>query len=103
MEAARHLVALAPTSVELVDATMIGLARDIALYRPTLEAFLAGEPAALLLVEFADEPDENERKAALLEEVMGGLGFGFGRGGAHEGGVVAVRDAGVVRPKAVVA
>ena len=35
--------------------TMIGLARDIAMFRPTLEAFVRGEPAAVLLVEFAED------------------------------------------------
>ncbi|NDV85434.1 FAD-binding protein [Aurantimonas aggregata] len=92
MEAAQHLVALKPTSVELVDATMIGLARRIDMFVPTLEAFVEGDPAALLLVEFADEPDENAASMAALEDVMGGLGYGFGRGAAHEGGVVAVSD-----------
>ena len=33
----------APIAVELVDATMIGLARDIAMFRPTLEAFVQGD------------------------------------------------------------
>ena len=63
MEAAQHIVKLAPIAVELVDRTMIGLARDIAMFRPTLEAFVRGEPAALLLVEFAeDDQDENFRR-----------------------------------------
>jgi FAD/FMN-containing dehydrogenase/Fe-S oxidoreductase len=93
MEAAQHLVRLEPTSVELVDATMIALARDIAMYRPTLEAFVEGDPAALLLVEFADDPDENERKIAALKDVMADLGFSFGNGGTREGGVAAIRDA----------
>ena len=63
MAAAQHIVKLAPIAVELVDATMIGLARDIAMFRPTLEAFVRGEPAALLLVEFAEADwDENERR-----------------------------------------
>jgi FAD/FMN-containing dehydrogenase/Fe-S oxidoreductase len=92
MEAAAPLVALGPTSVELVDATMIALGREIALFRPTLEAFVRGDPAALLLVEFAEAPDENERRLATLADVMAGLGFGFGRGGGHEGGVVAITD-----------
>jgi FAD/FMN-containing dehydrogenase/Fe-S oxidoreductase len=92
MDAAQHIVPLAPTSVELVDATMIELARDIAMYRPTLEAFVRGDPAALLLVEFADDPDENERKIAALDDVMNDLGFGFGRGGDQEGGVVRVAE-----------
>lgn len=95
MEAAQHLVKLEPTSVELVDATMIGLARDIAMYRPTLERFVQGDPAALLLVEFADDPAENARKIEALDDAMSDLGFGFGRGGAHEGGVVRIEDAGL--------
>jgi len=92
MEAAQSLVDLKPTSVELVDATMIGLARSIPMFRKTLEDFVRGAPAALLLVEFADDPDENDRKMAALDDVMSDLGYGFGRGGAHEGGAVAVRD-----------
>ncbi len=63
MAAAQHIVKLGPIAVELVDATMIGLAREIAMFRPTLEAFVRGEPAALLLVEFAEEP-RRERTAA---------------------------------------
>jgi Fe-S oxidoreductase len=93
MEAARHIVALGPTSVELVDSTMIALARDIAMYVPTLDAFVRGAPAAVLLAEFADDPAGNERKIAALEDVMSGLGYGFGRGGEHEGGVVRIADA----------
>ncbi|WP_099867408.1 FAD-binding and (Fe-S)-binding domain-containing protein [Pararhizobium haloflavum] len=92
MEAAQHLVKIEPTSVELVDATMIALARDIAMYRPTLEAFVRGDPAALLLVEFADDPAENERKLAALNDVMSDLGYSFGKGGGQEGGVVGVSD-----------
>ena len=44
MDAAQHLVKLKPIAIELVDATMIGLAREIPMFRPTLEAFLKGEP-----------------------------------------------------------
>src|SRR5262245_11473865 len=54
MDAAQHIVKLAPIAVELVDSTMIALAREIAMFRPTLEAFVRGQPAALLLVEFAE-------------------------------------------------
>ena len=92
MEAAQHIVALKPTSVELVDETMIALARDIAMFVPTLDAFVRGEPAALLLTEFADEPEENAENIARLEDVMSDLGYGFGRGGTHEGGVVTVAE-----------
>src|SRR5215218_5418258 len=52
MEAAQHIVKLGPIAVELVDATMIGLAREIAMFKPTLESFVRGKPEALLLVEF---------------------------------------------------
>ena len=93
MEAARHLVALQPTSVELVDSTMIGLARRIDMFVPTLEAFVRGGPAAILLVEFADDPEENEASLSALEDTMSDLGYGFGSGGSREGGVVAIRDA----------
>jgi FAD/FMN-containing dehydrogenase/Fe-S oxidoreductase len=92
MAAAQHIVKLAPIAVELVDATMIGLARDIAMFRPTLEAFVQGQPAALLLVEFAEEPDENARRLRRLHEQIGDLGFAWSHSGAKWGGVVDVLD-----------
>ncbi|MBW4972959.1 FAD-binding oxidoreductase [Roseovarius mucosus] len=92
MEAAKPLVALGPTSVELVDSTMIDLARAIPIYAKTLEQFVRGAPAAMLLVEFADSPPENEENMRRLADTMADLGYGFGRGGAHEGGVVEVWD-----------
>jgi len=76
MDATRHIVALGPDAVELVDRTMIELARDIALFRPTLERCVRGEPDALLLVEFAG--DALEPQLARLKELvalMGDLGF----------------------------
>ncbi len=93
MEAAQHLVRLKPTQVELVDDTMIGLARAIPMYEPTLKAFVRGRPAALLFVEFADSPEENAQSIRDLHDTMADLGYGFGRGGDHEGGVVEVWDA----------
>jgi len=92
MEAAKPLVALGPTSVELVDATMIDLARAIPLYARTLEQFVRGAPAALLLVEFADSPPENDENIRRLHDTLSDLGYGFGKGGALEGGVVEIRD-----------
>src|SRR3954452_9082675 len=92
MAAAQHIVKLAPIAVELVDATMIGLAREIDMFRPTLEAFVRGAPAALLLVEFAEEPDENERRLKRLHELMGDLGFSWRHDGAFWGGVVDILD-----------
>ena len=95
MDAARHLVALGPIAVELVDRTMIDLARDIAMFRPTLEAFVRGEPEAVLLVEFDEGADENARRLKKLHETMGDLGFGWDQYGPKWGGVVDVADPGL--------
>ena len=76
MEATRHIVALGPVAVELIDRTMIDLARAIPLFRPVVESFVEGEPGALLLVEFAgDELPEQIGKLAELGTLMGDLGF----------------------------
>ena len=45
--------------VELIDRTMIELAREIPIFRPTLDKFVRETPAAILLVEFG-EPDHEE-------------------------------------------
>ena len=76
MAATQHIVALDPSAVELVDRTLMELARDIAVFRPTIERFVQGTPDALLLVEFAGE----DRAALLarlaeLRELMADLGF----------------------------
>lgn len=92
MDAAQHLVRLKPIAVELVDATLLRLASEIAMFRPTLERFVRGQPEAILLVEFAEEEEENERRLKLLAETMGDLGFGWDRSGAKWGGVVDIRD-----------
>jgi FAD/FMN-containing dehydrogenase len=94
MEAAQHIVKLAPIAVELIDRTMINLARDIAMFRPTLEAFVRGNPEALLLVEFAeDDWDENLRRLKRLGGLLGDLGHAWDKAGAKYGGVVEVLDA----------
>jgi FAD/FMN-containing dehydrogenase/Fe-S oxidoreductase len=93
MDAAQHIVKLDPVAVELVDRTMIELARDIAIFRPTIEKVVRGEPDALLLVDFAeDDWDENLRRLKRLHEVIGDLGFDWSRSGKHFGGVVEVND-----------
>jgi len=76
MAATRHIVALDPSAVELVDRTLIELARDIEAFRPTVERFVRGAPDALLLVEFAGE-DRSAllSRLAALGELMGDLGF----------------------------
>ncbi|MEL6980308.1 MAG: FAD-linked oxidase C-terminal domain-containing protein [Pseudomonadota bacterium] len=93
MDATQHLVKLDPTAVELVDHTLIKLAREIPLFRASIERFTRGDPAALLIVEFA-EPDreENLRRLAALHEVMAALGFRWGDPGKQEGGVVEAVD-----------
>jgi FAD/FMN-containing dehydrogenase/Fe-S oxidoreductase len=79
MDATRHIVALGPAAVELVDRTMIELSRDIALFRDTVEAMVKGAPEALLLVEFAgEELDPQKAKLKELVELMASLGFADG-------------------------
>ncbi|ARP99334.1 FAD-binding and (Fe-S)-binding domain-containing protein [Pseudorhodoplanes sinuspersici] len=93
MDAAQHIVRLKPIGVELVDRTMIELAREIAIFRPTLEQFVRGTPDAILLVEFGeDDQDENLRRLRQLSELMGDLGYSFAKTGAKQGGVVEVLD-----------
>jgi FAD/FMN-containing dehydrogenase/Fe-S oxidoreductase len=76
MAATRWIVELGPSAVELVDRTMIDLSRDIPMFRPVVERFVQGEPAALLLTEFAgDDPAENLRRLRSLVGLMGDLGF----------------------------
>jgi FAD/FMN-containing dehydrogenase/Fe-S oxidoreductase len=88
MDFTQHIVKLGPSAVELVDRTMIGLARDIAAFRRTVDAFIRGEPDAILLVEFAGEEDQAPRLKRLVE-LMADLGL--------PGSVVEVSDAGQQR------
>ena len=64
MDSAQHIVTLKPTAVELVDRTMIDLALSNPAFRPVVEKALLGQPAAILLVEFAGED-----QAALLKKL----------------------------------
>jgi Fe-S oxidoreductase len=90
MEAPRHIVKLEPAAVELVDRTMIGLARGNPAFRATVELAIQGDPDAILLVEFAgEESDEPVRKLRQLVELMAELGF--------PGGVLEITDARVQR------
>ena len=93
MDAAQHIVRLQPIGVELIDRTMIELASEIAIFRPTLEQFVRGTPDAILLVEFGeDDQDENLRRLKQLNELMGDLGFGWDQAGTKQGGVVEILD-----------
>jgi FAD/FMN-containing dehydrogenase/Fe-S oxidoreductase len=100
MEAARHIVALDPEAVELVDRTMIDLGRGIAIYRPTIERMLIGEPDSLLIVEFHGHDDAPLRaKFRELESLMGDLGHPAAVVRATEtefqADIAAVREAGL--------
>jgi FAD/FMN-containing dehydrogenase/Fe-S oxidoreductase len=93
MEATQHIVKLAPIAVELIDRTMLGLAREIAMFRPTIDAVVRGDPEAVLFVEFAeDDQYHNLRRLMELKEVIGALGFGWKKSGANWGGVIEVFD-----------
>jgi len=94
MNAAQHIVHLLPIAVELIDRTMIELAREIAIFRPTLEKFVRETPEAILLVEFGEpEHEENLRRLRRLKDLMGDLGFAWDKSGDKWGGVVEVLNA----------
>jgi FAD/FMN-containing dehydrogenase/Fe-S oxidoreductase len=84
MDLTQHIVKLRPSAVELVDRTMIGLARDIAAFRKVVDAFIKGDPDAILLVEFAGDEDQ-AAKLNQLGQLMGDLGL--------PGSVVEITDA----------
>jgi len=87
MECTQHIVGLEPTAVELVDRTMIALARENPAFRPVIDAALRGEPDAILLVEFAgDEAAGPRARLDDLVALMDDLG--------HPGSVVRMTDAG---------
>src|SRR5262249_30320852 len=70
MDAAQHIVKLGPIAVELIDRTMLALASDIALFRPTTDAVVRGDPEAILFVEFAEEDyGESFRRLLRLNEL----------------------------------
>ncbi|MBI4192807.1 MAG: FAD-binding protein [Betaproteobacteria bacterium] len=90
MEAPQHIVKLGPAAVELVDRTMIGLARSNPEFKLTVDRFLQGDPDAILLVEFAgDDQGEQVAKLKQLVELLGDLGL--------PGSVVEVIDAALQR------
>ena len=91
MNAAQAIVRLKPFGVELIDRTMIELARAIPLFQPTLEKFVRETPEAILLVEFGEDDHEiNLRMLRELKELIGDLGFNWDNTGAKWGGVVEV-------------
>ncbi|MDI1344415.1 MAG: FAD-linked oxidase C-terminal domain-containing protein [Pseudolabrys sp.] len=96
MNCAQHIVKLKPIAVELIDRTMIELAGAIAMFKPTLDRFVRDLPAAILLVEFGeDDNEENLRRLRQLNELIGDLGFAWSNSGAKWGGVVEILDPGL--------
>ncbi|MEN3363113.1 MAG: hypothetical protein V7606_387, partial [Burkholderiales bacterium] len=76
MALTQHIVKLKPVAVELVDRTMIELARGNPAFKPTIEKALIGLPEAILLVEFAGaDRSEQVRQLKALVELMGDLGL----------------------------
>jgi FAD/FMN-containing dehydrogenase/Fe-S oxidoreductase len=92
MDSAQHIVKLGPTAVELVDRTMIDLARHNPSFKKTIETALidanAQTPEAILLVEFSGESHAPLlEKLQSLQSLMGDLGL--------PGSVVMMPDAGL--------
>lgn len=91
MDAAQHLVKLKPIAIELVDRTMLALGRDIAMFRPIISTAIKGDPDAVLVVEFAEEDQADNRvRLKQLGELMGDLGFGWNNDKRKWGGVVEI-------------
>jgi FAD/FMN-containing dehydrogenase/Fe-S oxidoreductase len=84
MDLTQHIVKLGPSALELVDRTMIGLAREIPAFAKTVAAVIRGEPDAVLLVEFSGEQDQSP-KLKQLTQLMADLGL--------PGSVVEITDA----------
>ncbi|MFM9887357.1 MAG: FAD-binding and (Fe-S)-binding domain-containing protein [Burkholderiales bacterium] len=88
MQAPEHIVKLDPDAVELVDRTMLELARANPAFRTIVDRCVNGDPEAILLVEFAgDDKAVQIAKLARLVELMGDLGL--------PGSVVEVTDEGL--------
>ncbi len=100
MEATRHIVALDPEAVELVDRTMIDLGRGIPIYRATIDRMVIGEPDSLLIVEFHGHEDGPLlAKLGEFETLMADLGWPGAvvpaTDAAFQAAIAAVREAGL--------
>ena len=77
MEAMQAILECNPTAVELIDKTILDMARD-SLEFSRLTTFIQGEPAALLAVEFYGETQaELESQLDRLEKTLKSAGFGY--------------------------
>jgi Fe-S oxidoreductase len=99
LNAVLSIMELDPSAVELVDGTLLDLARKIPTLSAAVEEFVRGDPRALLIVEFAG-PDADKVLGDLdrLEELLADLGHGDGHGQSR--GDRPGRDAGLVRAEA---
>src|SRR5258707_15208922 len=76
MDITRFIVELGPSAVELVDRTMMNLARQMPVFKATLERYVKGTPDAILLVEFAgDEQGPLIESLGRLEQLLADHGF----------------------------
>ena len=77
MEAMQPILECNPTAVELIDKTILDMARG-SLEFSRLTTFIQGEPAALLAVEFYGETQaELESQLESLEKLLKSAGFGY--------------------------
>ncbi len=77
METTRHLVALDPVAVELVDNNILKLGAGNPLFQATLDDITRGNPDCLLVVEFAGEDvGLLRRDLKRLDQCMADHGFG---------------------------
>ena len=61
------------------------------MFRSTIDAAVRGDPDALLVVEFAEDDEaENRTRLRQLGEMMADLGFAWDKPRRHWGGVVEV-------------
>ena len=77
LDAVQHIVELDPHAVELMDHSLIALARENPAFRSTVEALIPPAAHSVLLVEFAgDEAAALSRRLARLGDVVRGTGPG---------------------------
>ena len=100
MQATRHLVALGPEAVELIDRTMIDLGRSIPIYRATIDRMVRGQPDSLLIVEFHGDADGPLlAQLAELDGAMADLGYPgavvYATDAPFQAAIAEVREAGL--------
>ncbi len=77
LDAVQHIVELDPHAVELMDHTLIELARENAAFRSTVEDLVPASAHSLLLVEFAgDSAGALSRRLSRLDDVVRSRGPG---------------------------